>query len=128
MTNQKGFTLIEIIAVLVILGIMAAVAVPKYLDFADAARQKAAQAAIAEMRGRLSQAQAKYVLTNGNAPTGAALYTYARDSNQFGANLTNLGPDFNVSLSSSAPLTIVVTKVQNKDIIAVIGFFNAAGD
>jgi len=27
--NQKGFTLIEIIAVLVILGILAAVAVPK---------------------------------------------------------------------------------------------------
>ena len=35
--NQKGFTLVEIIAVLVILGILAAVAVPKFLDLSDSA-------------------------------------------------------------------------------------------
>ena len=30
--NEEGFTLVEIIAVLVILGILAAVAIPKYFD------------------------------------------------------------------------------------------------
>jgi prepilin-type N-terminal cleavage/methylation domain-containing protein len=49
---NKGFTLLEIIATLVILSILAAIAVPKYVSLDESARQRAIDAGIAELNGR----------------------------------------------------------------------------
>jgi prepilin-type N-terminal cleavage/methylation domain-containing protein len=50
--NDRGFTLLEIIAVLVILSILAAIAVPKYVSLDESARQRSIDAGIAELNGR----------------------------------------------------------------------------
>ena len=55
-TNKKnGFTLIELIIVMVILGIMAAVAVPRYLDSISNAEESAEDAVISAIRAGLTQ-------------------------------------------------------------------------
>ena len=52
--NQNGFTLVEIIAVLILLSVLAAIAVPKYIDLEQNAQQKAFDGAISELNGRES--------------------------------------------------------------------------
>lgn len=67
--GQQGFTLIELITVIIILGILAAVVVPKYMDLTAKAKEGAAKGAVSEGLARINLGYANYVLqTNGATP------------------------------------------------------------
>ncbi len=63
--RQRGFTLIEIMVVIVILGVLAAIAVPRIMSKPDEARVKAAQTEIAQ----ILQALDLYRLDNQRYPS-----------------------------------------------------------
>ena len=115
--KEQGFTLIEIIAVLVILGILAAVAVPKYMDMSNQARKQAAVGQIAEVKGRLSQALANFMLSNGGEKptTGVILVTKADEykSDSCPTTATTEGDfEFKCTGKSTQDVTITVSAVQ----------------
>ena len=83
--NRAGFTLVELIAVMIILSVLAAMAVPRYIDLDANARIRAIDAGIAELNGREG-----LVWTNVKiSPTG-----YQDDITTFGKYDKDLGTDY----------------------------------
>lgn len=66
--NRRGFTLVELIMVIVILGIIAAISIPKYVDLSSQAKTAAAKGAIGTIRAAVAIKYAE------NAANGSASY------------------------------------------------------
>jgi len=75
MKNEKGFTLIELIMVIVLLAVMAAVAIPTFIDLTTDARNARRDGAFAAFKGAITVLHAQYLLDNTATYTEASVIT-----------------------------------------------------
>lgn len=104
--SNKGFTLIELIIVIVILGVLAVVAAPKFLNFSKDAKAAAINSMAGQMRSTINLARAKAQVSGlrtvgSNPGTGQSAYVVDFGFGSSEVDFRNLCPESSAELGDN---------------------------
>ncbi len=113
---MKGFTLIELIAVIVILAVLAAAAVPRFVDLSQAARQSSVEAVAGNIGSASAINYATALLNQQGLPTETfAIIENCGDAPTLLVGGIPLGYRVDNPSNSVAPLGRITCEVVNED-------------
>lgn len=139
MKKQKGFTLIELIIVIVILGILAVTAAPKFFDFSSDARKSTVKGAKAAIQGAAQVVYGKAAIAGQLGATGTVegidtVYGYPEATEAAitaAASLAGNEWDFNTTTGGNlniSPEGVAYSVVSGEECFVTYAAATAAGE
>lgn len=115
--GQKGFTLIEVISTLVIISVLAAVLIPRYVAVEESSRLRAIDLGISELNGRETLTWALIKLSDSGYMNDQPQIWLRMDTNlgadyDWTAGPTNAGGTLRFKLDTSAALVRSVSRID----------------
>ena len=105
--KQKGFTLVELVVVIAVLGILAAFALPRFVNFTGEANTAARAGFVGSLSSAIGIAKAKYVA---QGSTGTVTMDGGAAITMNASGVPNIGITYN---SASACQTLINALLQN---------------
>lgn len=119
--KQKGFTLIEVMIVVVVIGILASIAYPAYLDYVMDARRAEGKAAIANVAQRMERC---FTESNTYAPAGGCVANFATENGYYNISVNADATSYTITAAQTfgdgecGNLTLTHTGVKGANNVA----------